>query len=86
MGFRQSINTEWGIVKFLGDKQLVTSGRRGELNRVVSEFLNENSLPVVKYNPKYKGNYDAFNKNCDTVQDHWDKFHQWVDKKCKEKI
>ena len=85
MGFRESNNTEWGVIKFLGDKHLVTTGRRGELNRVICEFLNEHNLPVVKHNLKYKGNYDALNKNCSTVQDNWDKFHHWVNQKCKSK-
>lgn len=83
MGFRDSINTEFGIVKFLGDKKLATSGKRGELNAIVTEFLEENKLPVVRYNPKYKGYYDALNRNCETAQNHWDKFHQWVNKKSK---
>jgi hypothetical protein len=84
MGFRDSINAEWGVIKFLGEKGLIETGRRGKINRFVCEFLTENSLTVAKHNPRYRGNYDALNKNCDTVQENWDVFHQWVNKKCKE--
>lgn len=84
MGFRDSVNAEWGVIKFLGEKGLIAGDRRGKINRFVSEFLTENKLPVSKYNPRYKGCYDALNKNCDTVQENWDVFHQWVNKKCKE--
>lgn len=81
MGMMDSLNAECGVVKFMGDKGLVSSGRRGELNRLIVEFLNDHNLPVVKYNPRYKGNYDALNKNCSTVQEHFDKFHVWVSKR-----
>jgi len=83
MGFRNSVNAEWGVVKFLGEKGLIAGDRRGKINKFVSEFLTENKLPVAKYNPRYKGYYDALNRNCDTVQENWDKFHQWVNSKCK---
>lgn len=84
MGFRKSINAEWGVVKFLGEKGLGFKGRRGPLNQLITEFLTEHKLPVVKYNPNYKGTYDALNLNCNTVQDNWTIFHQWVDKKTQE--
>ena len=84
MGLRQSLNTEFGIINFLGEKKLVTSGKRGEINRVITEFLEEHDLPVTRYNKRYKGTYDALNINCDTAQEHWDKFHQWVNKKSKK--
>jgi hypothetical protein len=84
MGMRSSINAEWGIVKFLGDKKLIETGRRGEINKFLVEFLNEYKLPIKKYNPKYKGMYDALNQNCETVQENWDKFHVWCANKLKE--
>jgi len=84
MGMRDSINAEWGIVKFLGEKGLVQSGRKGEINRILVEFLSEHKLPIKIYNPKYKGIYDALNQNCETVQENWNKFHVWCNKKVKE--
>jgi len=84
MGMRDNINAEWGIVKFLGEKRLVSSGRRGEINRVLVGFLEEYNLPIKKHNPRYRGIYDALNSNCITVQENWVKFHNWCNKKVKE--
>jgi hypothetical protein len=84
MGMKDSLSEEFGIVNFLGEKGLVTSGRRGEINRVLVEFLTENSLPIEKYNPRYKGFYDAMHCNAVTCQENWNKFHVWVNKKVKE--
>jgi hypothetical protein len=84
MGFRSSVNAEWGVIKFLGEKGLDCKGRRGPLNQLVTEYLVEHKLPVEKYNQKYKGTYDALNLNCRTVQANWDSFHQWVNKKTQE--
>lgn len=83
MGMRDSINAEWGVVKFLAEKKLVDTDRRGEINRLLVEFLNEYKLPIVKYNPNYKGTYDALNKNSQTVQKNWNKFHTWCNNKTK---
>jgi hypothetical protein len=85
MGMKDDLNNEIGIVHFLEEKGLVKSGRRGEINRVLVEFLTENSLPIEKYNPRYKGFYDAMNKNSITCQKNWDKFHVWVNNKIKNK-
>jgi hypothetical protein len=84
MGFTNSINAEWGVIKFLGTKGLDFKGRRGKLNHLITEYLIEYNLPVVKHNPRYKGTYDALNKNCATAQSNWNTFHQWVDKKIQE--
>lgn len=81
MGFRESINGEWGVIKFLGDKGLIATGKRGEINKVITEFLIEHKLPVKKHNPRYRGYYDALNHNALTAQEHWDKFHTWVKNK-----
>ena len=82
---KDDLNNEIGIVHFLEEKGLVTSGRRGEINRVLVEFLTENSLPIEKYNPRYKGLYDAMNRNSITCQKNWCKFHVWVNNKIKNK-
>jgi len=85
MGMKDSLNTEWGIVKFVGEKGLVTSLKRGDINRLLVEFLTEYNLPIEKYNPRYRGHYDALNQNCGTVQENWNKFHHWCNIKVKNK-
>lgn len=84
MGMRDNINAEWGVLKFIGEKGMIKTGRRGEVNKLLTEFLVENSLPVQRHNPRYRGFYDAVNKNCQTVQDNWSKFHTWCNNKIKE--
>lgn len=81
---RQKLSHESGVLNFLAKKELVTSGKRGEINRLLSEFLTEHKLPIAKYNPKYKGHYDALNQNCTTVQENWNLFCKWVTLKIKQ--
>lgn len=80
---RSKLAHEWGVVKFLGEKGILETGRRGVINNVLVEFLTELELPIVVYNPKYQGHYDALNRNCTTVQEHWDQFHTWVNNRKK---
>ncbi len=77
------LSHEWGVVKFLGDKGILETGRRGVINNVIIEFLKETGLRYEKHNPRYKGHYDALNRNCTTVHENWDKFHIWVNNKSK---
>ncbi len=82
---KDKLRHELGVLNFLNKKGLIDTGKRGVINKVVIEFLNEYNLPIEKYNPKYKGNYDALNKNCTTVQENWDKFCLWINKQPKIK-
>lgn len=81
---REKLAHEWGVVKFLGEKGILETGRRGVIDKVLVEFLTLHELPIALYNPKYRGHYDALNKNCTTVQENWDEFHTWVNTKVKE--
>ena len=85
MNMSQKLSAEIGVCTLILRKGLVDSAKRGRLNTFISKFLIEHNLKVEKYNPRYKGHYDALNVNCQTVQDNWDRFHTWVNKKVKEK-
>ena len=80
---RSKLAHEWGVVKFLGEKGILETGRRGVINNVIVEFLTEHKLPIIVYNPKYRGHYDALNQNCTTVQENWEQFHTWVNSRKK---
>jgi hypothetical protein len=82
---RDKLRHESGVLNFLAKKGLIDTGKRGVVNKVLVEFLSEYSLPIEKYNPKYKGNYDALNQNCTTTQENWEKFCLWVNKQIKNK-
>lgn len=86
MGYnmREKLRHESGVLNFLAKKGLVSSGRRGEINRILIEFLLDSKLPVEKHNPRYKGTYDALNQNCTTVQENWETFCVWINKKKEE--
>lgn len=82
------LNAEKGVCLFVLNKGLVEidkKGQRGKLNTFLAKFLREHNLEVEKYNPRYRGLYDALNVNCQTVQANWEKFHVWVNQKVKEK-
>lgn len=80
MNMRDKLNTEWGVLNFIGKKGLIKTGRRGEVNALLTRFLEEHNLPAQRHNPRYRGFYDAVNVNCRAVQDNWNKFHTWCNK------
>lgn len=86
MGYnmREKLRHESGVLNFLAKKGLIDTGRRGVINSILVEFLNEHNLPIEKYNSKYRGHYDALNQNCTTIQENWDKFCLWVNKQIKK--
>jgi hypothetical protein len=82
---KDKLRHESGVLNFLAKKGLIDTGKRGVINKVLVEFLSEYSLPIEKYNSKYKGNYDALNKNCTTIQENWNQFNLWINKQPKIK-
>ncbi len=73
---KSRLSHEWGVLNFLQEKGI--TGGRFKQNKILIEFLKNEGLKYEKPNKRYKGMYDAFNKNSTIVQENWNKFHIFI--------